>query len=278
MIEFISGLHPFFVYFTIGLLSTSAILYLVGYILKKQDAKKAVQNMALWLLWGGAGVTVLAIASGFWAYSAPDLDSPANLAVKGHRNWALGTAILFFALAGWTWSFVRKGKMIPFYFPAILFVGALLIGITGWKGGDLVSSYQNGGEQAAALLNAPPPDEAVDAFFAGLMAGDVEAIRAVTAADVLILESGGAERSLAEYESHHMPSDMAFLAAMEREILSREVRVLGKTAFVTTESRLLGAFRETEYNLMSAETMVLEFNGADWKIIHIHWSSRPIRE
>ena len=68
MIEFISGLHPFFVYFTIGLLSTSAILYLVGYILKKQDAKKAVQNMALWLLWGGAGEPVLAFASGFWAY------------------------------------------------------------------------------------------------------------------------------------------------------------------------------------------------------------------
>ena len=156
MIEFISGLHPFFVYFTIGLLSTSAILYLVGYILKKQDAKKAVQNMALWLLWGGAGVTVLAIASGFWAYSAPDLDSPANLAVKGHRNWALGTAILFFALAGWTWSFVRKGKMIPFYFPALLFVGALLIGITGWKGGDLVSSYGNGSEQRKRLMLFSP--------------------------------------------------------------------------------------------------------------------------
>ena len=100
----------------------------------------------------------------------------------------------------------------------------------------------------------------------------------MTAADVLILESGRAGRSLAEYESHHMPSDMAFLAAMEREVLSREIKVLGKTAFVATESRLSGAFGEIEYNLMSAETMVLEFNGADWKIVHIHWSSRPIRE
>src|SRR5690606_29848204 len=46
--------------------------------------------------------------------------------------------------------------------------------------------------------------EAVDAFHAALRAGDRDAALAVLAEDALIFEAGGAERSRAEYASHHL--------------------------------------------------------------------------
>lgn len=277
MIEFFSGLHPFFVYFTIGLLSTSAILHLVGYFLQKQDSKKAVQNMALWLLWGGAGVTVLAIASGFWAYSAPAPDDTTDLAVKGHRNWALGTSILFFALAGWTWSFVRKGKMIPFYFPTLLLVGAVLIGITGWKGGDLVSSYSTTNGQETAI-NAPPPEDTVAAFHQALNEGNGEAALSFLDPEVLIYESGYVEASAEEYKNHHLEADMKFLAGMKSETNSSNVSVMGKVATVTNQTRTTGTYNDKDYNLAGTETMVLVWDGSAWKITHIHWSSHQVED
>jgi len=275
MIDFFSSLHPFFVYFTIGLLGTSAVLYLVGFVLQKQDSKKTVQTMALWLLWGGAGVTVLAIASGFWAYSGQAPDDTANLAVKGHRNWAIGTALLFFALAGWTWSFVRKGKMIPFYFPTLLLIGAVLIGITGWKGGDLVSSYGSG---STPIIDAPPPEETVAAFHASLNNGEGDAAMAFLENDVLIYESGYVEKSAQEYADHHLSADMEFLAGMTDEIISSDVKIVGRVATVVSEIRTFGRYNDQDFNLAVAETMILVWDGTAWKITHIHWSSHPIEE
>jgi hypothetical protein len=43
---------------------------------------------------------------------------------------------------------------------------------------------------------------------------------AIMASDVLIFESGNVESSLAEYESHHMQSDIAFIALIG-EVLER---------------------------------------------------------
>ena len=136
-------------------------------------------------------------------------------------------------------------------------------------------------EETPAMTAAPPaavagsPEAVVDAFGDALAAGDAAAVRALLAADVLIYESGGAERSLEEYASHHMSADMAFVGVMERQLTDRRVFAAGDFAVVTSMGRSRGTFREREMDLLGTETMVLEKHDGNWLIRHIHWSSRP---
>ncbi len=106
-----------------------------------------------------------------------------------------------------------------------------------------------------------------------IAAGDVDTLRLLLVADVLIFESGGVESSLAEYESHHMPADIAFMKAMDRKVMSRHVFDSGDTATVVTRSRIHGIYKGQDIDLSSTETLVIKKMGGQWKIVHIHWSS-----
>jgi ketosteroid isomerase-like protein len=103
--------------------------------------------------------------------------------------------------------------------------------------------------------------------------GDINSLRAVVAADVVIFESGGIESSLTEYEGHHMPADMAFMKAMSREVISQQVIDSGDSATVVTRSRLHGTYKDKEIDLNSTETLVMRKLHGHWKVVHIHWSS-----
>ena len=103
--------------------------------------------------------------------------------------------------------------------------------------------------------------------------GDVNALRSIIAPDVLIFESGGLESSLAEYEGHHMPADMAFMKAMHREVISQQVIDSSDAATVVTRSRVHGIYKDKEIDLNSTETLVMKKVNGQWKVVHIHWSS-----
>jgi uncharacterized membrane protein/ketosteroid isomerase-like protein len=103
--------------------------------------------------------------------------------------------------------------------------------------------------------------------------GDIDSLRAVVAADVVIFESGGIESSLTEYEGHHMPADMAFMKAMSREVISQQVIDSGDSATVVTRSRIHGTYKDKEIDLNSTETLVMRKLHGQWKVVHIHWSS-----
>ena len=121
---------------------------------------------------------------------------------------------------------------------------------------------------------ADGPTCAIVSFHAALSGGDEQTVVAALAPDVLIFESGGAERSRAEYQSHHMKSDMAFLKQMQSDVITRDESVRGDTAWVVTESRIRGRYKDSDIDLMSIETAVLERTEDGWKIGHLHWSSR----
>lgn len=117
----------------------------------------------------------------------------------------------------------------------------------------------------------------VDDFGAALATADFTRITALLAPDVLILESGGAERSREQYLSHHAGADAAFLQGARVQQTSRRVRKNGNLAWVGTESEVRKVDQGKPINLRSTETMVLERKAGSWKIVHIHWSSRPIK-
>jgi len=114
----------------------------------------------------------------------------------------------------------------------------------------------------------------VDRFFAALKAGELEKAGAELDPDVIILESGGAERSAAEYLGGHAKGDAAFLKGAHHSLTHRTARVSGGIAWVATESELHVQKNGKPAVIASTETMVLRSTKAGWKIVHIHWSSR----
>jgi ketosteroid isomerase-like protein/mono/diheme cytochrome c family protein len=110
---------------------------------------------------------------------------------------------------------------------------------------------------------------------AALSAGDVGAVEALLDPQVLILESGGAERSRAEYAAHHMQSDMAFLQDTQYTLLHQTGDRVGDLAWVASEASITGRSGDNAVALMSTETLVLEKAAKGWRIVHVHWSSRP---
>ena len=111
-------------------------------------------------------------------------------------------------------------------------------------------------------------------FSDALASGDLKTVEDLLARDVLILESGGAERSRDEYLGHHAISDARFLEGTHRQLLSRRARTAGDLVWIGSESELHAEKDGKPLVLLSTETMVLRQTPHGWRITHIHWSSR----
>jgi ketosteroid isomerase-like protein len=137
---------------------------------------------------------------------------------------------------------------------------------------------------AAGEPKADVPREAraavatVDRFFAALSAGDIDRAAAELDPQVIILESGGAERSAAEYLGGHAKSDAEFLKTAKHRPGHRIARASGDLAWVASDNDMVIQQDGKPVTIASAETMVLRRTGDSWKIVHIHWSSRAKKQ
>lgn len=138
MIEIIPNWHPIFVHFTIGLLSISALFYLAGAVLKKDN----LLIVARWNLWIGALITVGTVLAGWYAYNTVSHDGPSHTAMTDHRNWVLTTAAVFILLALWALWKQRGAKTVSSLFVVIVLLAAGMLAVTGYKGGEIV--YRHG--------------------------------------------------------------------------------------------------------------------------------------
>lgn len=127
--------------------------------------------------------------------------------------------------------------------------------------------------QAAAL--PPVAAEAaatVDAFSAALKAARLDEVKRLLAEDVQVFEGGHVEDGRDAYFAEHAAADALFLASAEVKLESRSGGGDGDLAWVSSRSTIQ---REGK-RYASIETMVLRRGGDGWKIVHIHWSSRPL--
>ena len=113
----------------------------------------------------------------------------------------------------------------------------------------------------------------VDQFHAALRRGDTKAALSLLSEDALIFESGGVERSKAEYASQHLQADAEFTKAVQSQVTKRAGKAVGNLAWIATEGRTTGSYRGKPIDLVTTETMVLLRSGKSWRITHIHWSS-----
>jgi ketosteroid isomerase-like protein len=128
---------------------------------------------------------------------------------------------------------------------------------------------------SSAVLAGPVKDAAaaVDAFHAALQRGDGPAAAALLADDALVFEAGGVERSKAEYSAQHLGADMVFSQAVPSTVTRRTGGLSGKLAWVASEGRTTGSYKDKPIDRITTETMVLRASGSGWKIVHVHWSS-----
>ena len=115
----------------------------------------------------------------------------------------------------------------------------------------------------------------VDAFSAAIKAAKVEEAGRLLDAKALILESGGSERSRAEYLREHAIADATFMQSAKQQLRYRQARADGNVAWVGSESDLQTTKDGKQITILSTETMVLRKGADGWRIVHIHWSSRP---
>ncbi len=138
-----------------------------------------------------------------------------------------------------------------------------------------------GRETAKAELTIAPAAvdavAAVERFSVALGSDDLAKAGAELDPNVLILESGGVERSRDEYLGGHAKSDAAFLKDAHITLQRRTAQASGDMAWVGSESEIHAMKGDKMLMIASTETMVLRKTDQGWKIVHIHWSSRAQR-
>jgi len=112
----------------------------------------------------------------------------------------------------------------------------------------------------------------LDAFHQAIIDNNSQVAQTLLSESVRILEGGNIETK-EEYLSHHFHSDGKFLRAMNREVESRNVKIEGNTAWVSTQTHTWGTYSDRKLDLNSLELAVLKKEGENWQITALHWSS-----
>jgi ketosteroid isomerase-like protein len=60
---------------------------------------------------------------------------------------------------------------------------------------------------------------------------------------------------------------------MKREVESRNVKIEGNTAWVSTQTHTWGTYSDRNLDLNSLELAVLKKEKGKWKVTALHWSS-----
>jgi ketosteroid isomerase-like protein len=115
----------------------------------------------------------------------------------------------------------------------------------------------------------------VDAFHAALRAGETAKAAALLADDVLVFEAGSAEASKSIYSAQHLPADAAFAKTAEETVLRRSGQSGGGMAWIASEGLTRTRRGDAVVERLTAESMILRRTAAGWRIVHVHWSSRP---
>ena len=140
--------------------------------------------------------------------------------------------------------------------------------------GDWPAAVALGILLTSGMATAEEPEDAAEAFHAALAAKDKEAVLALLVPEVVILESGGHEASRDEYASHHLGADMEFAAATERTVETSWSDRQGEVAWILSATRTKGRFRDRDIDVRGVETILLKKVDGQWRIVHLHWSSR----
>jgi uncharacterized membrane protein len=130
--------HPILVHFSLALLTISAALYAASALSRPLALKDRLLLVARVNLWIGAGASLLTISAGLLAAAHVPLAAAQADTLVAHRNSGLTAAVLWSSLAAWEIRNARAVRRPPRASFLLLLVALGILGIAGWKGGELV--------------------------------------------------------------------------------------------------------------------------------------------
>ena len=86
-----------------------------------------------------------------------------------------------------------------------------------------------------------------------------------------------ADRGRAACAAHRAGADADYAAACPSRLTHRAGFVEGDTAWIVSESRATGTYKDKPVDRVTTETMILRKAAEGWRIAHIHWSSRAAK-
>lgn len=126
----------------------------------------------------------------------------------------------------------------------------------------------------SGLASANEASEVVTEFYRAMSSGDLAKVNELLSAEITIYESGYVERSRAEYAAHHLPEDIVFAKASSRKVMQHTERKDGNFSFILEETETKARIKGKNVTILGTETTVLQKIDEQWRIVHLHWSSR----
>ncbi|MGH1348839.1 MAG: nuclear transport factor 2 family protein [Nannocystales bacterium] len=133
-------------------------------------------------------------------------------------------------------------------------------------------------EPVTATVPTNDPFAVVRLYLEANAAGDLDAAALLVTDESVVFESGGDEGSWSHYREHHLGPEVAMFA--EFDIRSGDPQVS-----LSTDRSLASVTLPIEYDIELKDgreiesrgtvTFVLRYEGTQYLIEHIHWSSRP---
>jgi uncharacterized membrane protein len=140
-------LHPLIVHFPIALLFTSVFFDLLGMLTDNNNFRQT----GWWLLILGLIGGTVAAGLGMWTEEQVEAMGVPETAVDRHEAFAVTTMIVFAVLAVFRWwlrgRWAARDRVI---YLSVAMAGLLLLGITGFYGGELVYRYGAGVQSSTA--------------------------------------------------------------------------------------------------------------------------------
>jgi hypothetical protein len=126
----------------------------------------------------------------------------------------------------------------------------------------------------ASAAQSSAPNDALSSFYAALASGDRTKALALLSPSVAIYESGHVESSREEYGSHHLAGDIAFAKTSTRKVRKHSEKIEGNLAVIWEETETTTSSGSKPGISYGTETALLENVDGQWRITHVHWSSR----
>jgi uncharacterized membrane protein len=147
--QLMPGWHPLIVHFPLALIVTAAALLTFVRFVPAQRHAATLATVATWNLGLGAIAVLFALGSGLAAIVDLSMAHEAREAVSLHFKSAVLTGILVFAAAVWRCLGSAQDSRPSWLFMVLLWLAALSLGVTGYRGGQNVYRYAVGVERSS---------------------------------------------------------------------------------------------------------------------------------